>query len=202
MGNLEYDSHYHWIIDNGHGRNTKGKKSIVWDNDKQLLEFHFNRAIAYNLFYLLRESNISYTELVPELKDVSLRKRTNRANKLIKRVGKPTIFVSIHGNAFYDHNVKGIETFFYSGSESGEYIANKFQSALINETYWKDRGIKSGNFWVLRKTKMPAILTENGFYTNYGECMKMLDKSWQRRIAYAHFKAIKTIEINKFGDIT
>ena len=43
---------------------------------------------------------------------------------------------------------------------------------------------------------MPAILTENGFFSNYKECMEMLEASWQKRLAYAHYRAIKDIEEN------
>jgi len=191
-----YDSKYHYIIDNGHGRNTLGKRSKVWDNGKQLFEFKFNRLVASFLIMLLKESNIDYTELVPELKDVSLRKRTKRANTLSKKLDKPSIFISIHGNWFEDPNVSGIETFCYPGSGDGYSIAKKFQSLLINETGWKDRGVKTAKYWVLRKTKMPAILTENGFFSNYKECMEMLEASWQKRLAYAHYRAIKDIEEN------
>lgn len=191
-----YDSCYHYIIDNGHGRCTKGKRSPEWDNGKQLFEFKYNRLIASFLFTLLKSSNIDYTELVPELEDISLKKRIKRANRLSKKIDKPCVFISIHGNAYKDHNVKGVETFFYPGSEDGYKIAQKFQRKIIEETNWVNRGIKHARFYVLRKTKIPAILTENGFYTNYGECMKMLEASWQKRIAYAHYRAIKEIEEN------
>lgn len=191
-----YDSRYHYIIDNGHGRNTKGKRSKEWDNGKQLFEFKFNRLVASFLFTLLKESNIDFTELVPELEDVKLRRRTKRANKLSKNLGKPTIFISIHGNWYSDPDVKGVETFFYPGSEDGFHIGQIFQSNICQETGWRDRGVKPEKFYVLRKTKMPAILTENGFYSNFEQCMKMVEASWQKRIAYAHYRAIKDIEEN------
>jgi len=192
-----YDSRYHYIIDNGHGRGTKGKRSPKWDNDKQLFEFKYNRLIASFLFTLLKESNIDYTELVPGLEDVSLRRRVKEANKLSKKLNKACVFISIHGNAYpKDHNVKGVETFFYPGSEDGYKIAQKFQRNIASETKWRDRGVKPAKFYVIRKTKMPAILTENGFYTNFEQCMKMMEASWQKRIAYAHYRAIKKIEEN------
>jgi N-acetylmuramoyl-L-alanine amidase len=187
-------SKFCWIIDNGHGRDTKGKRSPEWDNGKQLFEFQFNRKVVDLLLYMLDDTDIEYTELVPELKDVSLRKRTRRANKVAKRSDKPCIFVSVHGNAYSDQNVNGIETFHYPGSEDGFTVADIFQEHLIKRTGWNNRGVKEAKFAVLKHTRMPAILTENGFYTNYGECMKMLSETWQRKIAQAHFDAIREIE--------
>ena len=41
---------------------------------------------------------------------------------------------------------------------------------------------------------MPAILTENGFYSNDKECSKMLTPEFQYKIAEQHFEAIRHIE--------
>ena len=68
------------------------------------------------------------------------------------------------------------------------------QNNLIEETGWGDRGVKFARFKVLRSTNMPAILTENGFYTNYLECRKMMQDLWKKRIAYAHYKSILKYE--------
>jgi N-acetylmuramoyl-L-alanine amidase len=37
---------------------------------------------------------------------------------------------------------------------------------------------------------MPAVLTENGFFTNYQDALLMIDKEWQKSIAKAHAKGI------------
>lgn len=190
------ESRFHWLIDNGHDSQQKGKQSPVWNNGKVLDEYIYNRKIALNLFILLENSNIDYTELVPDVnKRIRLKKRSRRANKLNKLIRKSTAFLSIHGNASFRYpEANGIETYHYKGSDKGLSFAEIFQRELIKETGWRNRGVKTANFHVLRETTMPAVLTENGFYTNYNECMKMLDPLWQRRIAYAHYKAILEIE--------
>lgn len=190
------DSKFHWLIDNGHDSQQRGKSSPVWENGKQLHEYIFNRKVADNLFILLEHSNIDYTELVPEVnKRIKLKKRSNRANKRDRLIRKPTAFLSIHGNASFKYpGANGIETYHHPMSSQGLFFAEIFQRELIKETGWRDRGVRTAYFHVLRKTTMPAILTENGFYTNYEECMKMLNPSWQKRIAYAHYRAILEIE--------
>ncbi|MCD4710393.1 MAG: N-acetylmuramoyl-L-alanine amidase [Bacteroidales bacterium] len=39
---------------------------------------------------------------------------------------------------------------------------------------------------MIRETAMPAILTENGFYTKREQCEYLLDPDWRIRIAEAH----------------
>jgi N-acetylmuramoyl-L-alanine amidase len=41
---------------------------------------------------------------------------------------------------------------------------------------------------------MPAVLTENGFFSNKEECKKLLDNHWRQLIADAHFAAIAAVE--------
>ena len=53
---------------------------------------------------------------------------------------------------------------------------------------------KEAAFYVLRKTKMPAILSENFFMTNRKECELLLTDEFRQRIANCHFKMIKKVE--------
>ena len=53
---------------------------------------------------------------------------------------------------------------------------------------------KEAAFYVLRKTKMPAILSENFFMTNKRECDLLLTPEFRDRIANCHFKMIQKIE--------
>ena len=53
---------------------------------------------------------------------------------------------------------------------------------------------KEAAFYVLRKTRMPAILSENFFMTNRRECELLLTEEFRERIAECHFKMIKQVE--------
>ena len=186
---------YCWILDNGHGVDTAGKRSSVLPDGRQLLEYEFNRAVVNSLAALLNNAGFSYHILVPELVDVSLAERVNRANALS---GQPRRLISIHGNSAVNelvwHSATGIETFHYPGSQTGAELAEVFQRHLIAGTKWRNRGVKTDKFYILRHSNMPAILTENGFYSNLNECTCMLDNEWRDVIALAHFNAIAEIE--------
>lgn len=186
----EGSSNYVWCLDNGHGRFTPGKRC------DEFREYEFNRWIARRVAEKLLQANVSYFLVVPEDDtDDFLSGRVARANKLKSN----TVFVSIHSNAGPGEYTlaKGIETF-SSQSFASKYMADAFQRALVNELGWIDRGVKDGNhLYVVRKTKMPAVLLEVGFFNNINEKAKLMNPDVRERIAIAIFKAILLIEEKK-----
>ena len=48
------------ILDNGHGIDTAGKRSPVWDDGTQLFEWEFNRDIVKRVSSMLEEEGIQY----------------------------------------------------------------------------------------------------------------------------------------------
>ena len=192
---MDCKNRYMWIIDNGHGESTPGKRSPKFEDGKQLREYIFNRNVSKCLMDMLDENNVCYHNLVPEVeKDIKLSERVARANSL--ETDMPKILISIHGNAFGSDwtSPSGIETYCCKGSTKGKTIAHVFQNKIAMETGWKDRGVKTAGFYILKHTSMPAVLTENGFFTNKTECKKMMSDEWCQKIAAAHFDAIMEIE--------
>ena len=181
-------SKYLYILDNGHGNDTKGKRSPIWVDGSQLLEYEFNRNIVKYLSFMLKQHKIDCEILVPEIEDISLKERCIRANHY--HTQQNSILISIHGNAFTDEKINGFETHYLS--KSGLFFAKIFQKRFKN--LGKDRGVKKSNFYILKNTTMPAILTENGFYSNENECRKMMTSEFQYDIANEHCKSILKIE--------
>jgi N-acetylmuramoyl-L-alanine amidase len=196
---------YLWILDNGHGNKTKGKRSPKWEDGKQLLEYEFNRAIVKKMMESLEAKGVKYHNLVPE-ENVGniLKKRVARANALNAKSEFPTVYISIHSNAGPEDqpgnwsSAEGIETWYFRTSLNGRKIAKIFQKHLIYNTNWVNRNARTGMaFYVLKHTSMPAILTENGFFNNKKEGRKLLEEETRQLIADAHVNAI--MEIEKYG---
>jgi N-acetylmuramoyl-L-alanine amidase len=101
--------------------------------------------------------------------------------QLAERVNA-TLFVSIHANAINMSrpDVNGIETFYYN---SGLGLARSIQSNLLAATGANNRGVKQANFYVLRKTTMPAVLVEVGFVTGAQDAARMADPAYRRVLA-------------------
>lgn len=206
----EHRARYMWCIDNGHGGQTSGKRSPVLPDGRQLLEYEFNRDVAQRIFTQLDELGVAYYNVVPESETIGnfLTERVARANRLSTAL--PKLFISIHANAgpasslqdFTDDSVRGIETWHYHGSTIGRQLAAVFQRRLIAQTGFVNRHLRSkvtGQFYVLRATRMPAILTENGFYNNRFDLEIMLTEAFRQQVADAHVEAIMEVEANGIG---
>ncbi len=82
-------------------------------------------------------------------------------------------FVSIHCNSF-DGCTRGIETWYCSSA--GERLARCIQRQIIESVGTLDRGLKAGDFYVLRATDMPAVLVETAFIDNDHDARLLLDR--------------------------
>lgn len=184
-----------WILDNGHGKETPGKRSPDYDGS-QLMEYEFTRDIVQRLAELLRWAGIEYRVLVPEINDVSLSERVRRANAW----GDNPVYLSIHANAGGGH---GYEAYTSPGQTKSDEIAtaildsfaNVFPEATPRLDISDGDPDKEEKFYVLVKTRMPAILTESFFMDNKADCQKYLMTDEGRYlIAFAHYMAIANIE--------
>ena len=54
----------------------------------------------------------------------------------------------------------------------------------------RDRGVKTAKFQVLKESKMPGVLIECGFLSNYNEAEKLSDTAYQEKIAWNMHLAI------------
>jgi N-acetylmuramoyl-L-alanine amidase len=195
-------SKYLWIFDNGHGGvidgvyQTQGKRSPVWPNGEVLYEGEFNRGIVDRLMVLCEANNIDAVNLVATRKDVSLSERVQTANKLAKSSDKPCIYVSIHANGFNEEQANGWSVYTSNGTTKSDEIAKILldkATAEFPDEYM--RGRKESNFYVLKNTSMPAILSENFFMTNYDNCHKyLLSENGRDRVAKIHFEMIQQLE--------
>ena len=84
------------LIDNGHGAETRGKRSP----DGRLLEYLENRIIARGIVDALTARGLDASLLVSEETDISLPERCRRVNEWCRQLGKDNVLlISIHCNA-------------------------------------------------------------------------------------------------------
>lgn len=206
-------SNYLWIFDNGHGGiidgvyQTAGKRSPVWPDGTQLFEGEFNRAIVNRLVKMCNEVGIECVNLVDTQEDISLSKRTSKANSIAKSSNKPCIYVSIHADAFSDESANGWSVYTSPGTTKSDDIATilfekaarEFKGEYMRSDKYSDGDVdKEAKFTVLMDTSMPAILSENFFMTNSDNCHKyLLSEEGRDRIAKVHFEMIQEVESNK-----
>lgn len=188
------------ILDNGHGNNTPGKRSPKWEDGTQLFEYEFNRDIVKRIAAMLTKDKVNTIILVPESNDVSLQERCNRSNRIYKNSGNNAILISVHGNAGGGTGWECYTTVGKTKSDSIATILCEEAAAEFAKDGWKIRTDmsdgdpdKESQFYILKHTNCPAVLTENFFFDNRKDCKYMLDDEFRNRIAKIHYLAIKRI---------
>jgi len=93
---------------------------------------------------------------------VSLAERSAISNR-----NNTDLFVSIHRNAAASPSANGVENFVHTNATPAEtQYAQTVLDEVVRAGVQSNRGVKRGNFAVLRETRAPAMLLEMGFLTN------------------------------------
>lgn len=187
------------LIDPGHGIDTPGKRSP----DGLFREYLWNRQVADLILEGLVSAGVDASLVVTETNDVTLRNRVNRVNTICNRLGASNVLlVSVHANAAGNGsawmNARGWSCYTSKGKTKSDQVAECLYDAFEEE--FQDRKIRKDmsdgdrdweeNFYVLQKSKCPAVLLENFYYDNREECAWMLQEETKKRIASAAVKGI------------
>ena len=99
------------------------------------------------------------------------------------------VFVSIHLNSAPRLGADGIETYYYSGQSAA--LAAEVHRQVVSAAGTENRGVRRRGYFVLRHTRIPAVLCECGFLTNPREGARISGSaSHRQRIAEAIGRAI------------
>jgi N-acetylmuramoyl-L-alanine amidase len=187
------------LIDNGHGHNTPGKRSP----DGKFLEYAYNREIATRIVADLTDRGHNAQLLVQEPEDIPLSERVRRINAHCNTLGKSNvILICIHVNAAGNGtkwlNATGWSCYTCKGQTTSDRIAECFYEAAKKN--FPDRRIRTDysdndpdweeNFYILRHSLCPAILTENFFMDNHSDLEYLQSRAGKQAIIDTHVEAI------------
>ncbi|MGM9739242.1 MAG: N-acetylmuramoyl-L-alanine amidase [Candidatus Cryptobacteroides sp.] len=186
-------------MDNGHGQTTPGKRSP----DGRFLEYLFNRTIARQIVADLTDRGYDAELLVLEDDDVSLEERVRRVNTVCFLLGKANvILVSIHvnaaGNGSKWMNATGWSVYTCKGRTASDKLAECLcESAIKNFPGRRIRTDMSDgdmdleeNFYILRKSLCPAVLTENFFMDSHSDLEYLQSKAGKQAVVDTHVEGI------------
>lgn len=203
-------------LDDGHGMETLGKRTpplqedlyidgkLVRKKGDVIKENEFNKEVVEYLEVALKRCGFDVLLVAPTDTDTSLQTRVNKANN-----ANADAYVSKHYNALgskWQTKAKGLVTIIHYNSQAKtKVLANNVHEELwnlhkdhdcTNYGVRTDTDISGFSLYVLRNTRMPAILTESGFMDNMVEAKYMLDPEFQRKDAEATCKGIcKTFDV-------
>lgn len=185
------------LIDNGHGKNTKGKCSP----DKRLMEWKWTREVAAMVCEKLMKKGIDARLLVPEETDISLAERVRRTNAVCRKYGASNVaLVSVHVNAAGAdgkwHDARGFSVWVArTCSENSKKLAQLMYAEAEKRNLKGNRSVPKEKYWqadfaMVKNTNCPAVLTENLFQDNKEDVDYLLTVEGQETIADLHVEAI------------
>jgi len=170
------------VIDPGHGGPDPGAIGIggIRETDVVL-------QVSKIVKNLLSEKGVKVSLTRTNDVDLDLPPRVSIANNT-----DADIFVSIHANASRGkrRDINGMDPFYYRGWR-GRLLAKKIQKQILRVSPGSpDRGVKQGRFYVIKNTRMPAVLVEIGFSTGRLDARRLEKITHRKRLAYAIAKGI------------
>ena len=181
--NEEYK--YTVVIDAGHGGIDPGK---IGTNG--IYEMDINLVIAYKLSDILEENQVRVIMTRRDnnglYKDSDENKKMSDMNKRIEIINSSEgdVVVSIHQNSYTSSEAKGAQVFYFEESEKGERLAKSIQRELLKMYESNIRQEKSdGDYFILRKSDIPAVIVECGFLSNEEEAKLLSQGDYQMKIA-------------------
>ncbi|KAF3362188.1 hypothetical protein PHSC3_001254 [Chlamydiales bacterium STE3] len=176
------------VIDPGHGGEDFGTHSHV---KPRYQEKYLNLTTARMLKGYLQDLGYQTIMTRDDDKFIPLLTRASFANEQ-----QSVLFVSVHFNSAPSKEAQGIEVYFYENDKNktrvnkSKKLAEQVLKCVIHQTKAKSRGVKHGNFAVIRETTMPAILVEGGFLTNEEEMRKIKNPDYLKKLALGMAKGI------------
>ncbi len=169
--NSRSDSSTVVVIDAGHGGFDRGgipgqriaEKTMTLDvavRLRNVLQAHGYRVV------MTRDSDV----FVPLPTRVAIANRYRNA-----------IFVCIHFNSAKRAGANGIETYFYSSHSLP--LASAIHYYVAGGAPTPNRGVRRRGYYVLRRTRIPAVLVECGFLTNPTEARYVLNTAYRQKLA-------------------
>jgi len=187
------------LIDNGHGAETRGKRSP----DGRLLEYLENRIIARGIVDALTARGLDASLLVPEETDIPLPERCHRVNEWCRQLGKDNVLlISIHCNAAGRGDrwlsARGWCAYTTRGNTRADALATSLYTAAqahlpghrLRTDYTDADPDLEKDFYLLRHTTAPAVLTENFFMDSHPDCAFLLSEEGQEAIVNLHVDGI------------
>lgn len=162
------------VLDPGHGGADSGAVGCGLQEDAVVLDVSLRAAT------LLRAAGLTVHLTRSDDRFIELSARASFAN-----ARGASRFVSVHANANSGTPASGTETFVYtSASSTSRTMGQQIQNDLIATWGLRDRGLKTANFSVIRRTSMPGALAELAFINRCDPDAGLLGSSAERgRIA-------------------
>lgn len=166
------------VIDPGHGGNDDGTTGYYGTDEKGL-----TLPTAELLAAKLEASGAEVVFTRQSDTYVSLRKRVSVSHQVAADA-----FISIHYDSVDNSSVNGFTTYYQHGFQKP--LADAIHASLEDRLSLKDRGVREGNYLVLRENKQMAVLLELGYLSNATEERTITTAQFRETAAHAIYEGV------------
>lgn len=177
-GAEEYLKNKTIVLDPGHGGTDKGATGATGTYEKDLTLWTAQRLsdklIAAGANVYVTRKNDSYLQLAS---------RVNMARNY-----NADAFISLHYDSNIDPSVRGMTGYYFHSFQQA--LAESIFASTIGQTKMKSRGVRFGDFYVIRENSQKAVLMELGYLSNPAEEMIIKSSGFQENAASGMFDGL------------
>lgn len=170
-----------FVIDPGHG----GESGDDEKGPTGLREKAVNLYIAKKLAEYLENSGADVKLTRYKDEDVSLVRRVEFINSI-----RPNFVIIIHQNSFFALGVSGTEVYYYRGDSEGEKLSRTVLENIVKALGTTNRGSRNADFYMLRESKVSAIVVESMYISNSEEERRLKEDPVKDEIARSIYRGI------------
>jgi N-acetylmuramoyl-L-alanine amidase len=163
------------VLDPGHGGGDKGASGAGGTYEKVLTlrtaQLLFDKLKAAGANVYVTRKNDSYLQLA------------SRVN--IARTYNADAFISLHYDSNLDRSVRGMTGYYYHSNQKA--LADSLFASTIGQTKLQNRGVRFGDYHVLRENSQSAVLMELGYLSNPEEELTLKSSGFQENAASGLF---------------
>jgi N-acetylmuramoyl-L-alanine amidase len=172
---------------------TPGKRTPYIDKvGRSFYENEFNKEAKRYFLEACSNQGFKTLDVKPSNYDVSLTTRAQIVNN-----NKPNLLVTFAYNAYGDgtsfNSASGFEVYYSTlnvEASKSKSLANDIIYYLKEGTVQTNRGVKTGNYYMLKAVNCPSVIIESGFMTNLIEAKRMMDPDYQREVGEEACKGV------------
>ncbi len=173
------------ILDAGHGGKDAGAVSKCG-----MTEADYTQKIVKEVKSRLESEGYEVIETNPNNEYIKLGTRVTTVNKECKKGA--CVLVSVHCNSFSKESAKGWEVWSTKAKTNSDILADIFiknmKEIMSDKTC---RGHKESDFYIIKHSNCPCVLTENFFVSNPNEVDYLKSEEGFDKICKLHVDSIK-----------
>lgn len=177
-GPKEYLKNKTIVLDPGHGGADNGTTGVTGTLEKELTlrtaQLLYDKLSAAGAHVYLTRNNDSY---------LPLPSRVNAASSI-----NADAFISLHYDSNLDRSIRGMTGYYYYPYQKS--LADTLFASTIGQTKLNSRGVRFGDFHVIRENSQKAVLMELGYLSNPQEEITLNSSTFQENAASGLFDGL------------